>query len=81
MELGERKLQENPRQSANLISILFFGWSIPIFKKTYNKTLDSNDACEPLLQDRSIELGNRLERYICLLLFEPIERKLTIMRN
>lgn len=63
MDLGKRKLRENPRQTANLISILFFGWSIPIFKRTYNKTLDSNDACEPLVQDRSIALGDRLERY------------------
>lgn len=62
--MGKRKLHANPRQTANLLSILFFGWSIPIFKRTYDKTLDSSDACEPLLQDRSAALGDRLERYI-----------------
>lgn len=63
MESGRRKLQENPRQSASLISIIFFGWSIPIFKRTYDKALDANDASEPLTVDRSSELGDRIERY------------------
>lgn len=63
METGKRKLNENPRQSANLMSILFFGWSIPLFKRTYDKVLDAHDAVQPLEQDRSKILGDRLERY------------------
>lgn len=62
MESGQRKLLDNPRKSANFISVLLFGWSIPIFKKSYTKLLHPNDAFEPLEQDRSKELGDRLER-------------------
>lgn len=62
MESGHRKLSKNPRQSANLISIIFFGWSIPILKKTYQNILHPNDAFEPLDEDRSENLGNRLEK-------------------
>lgn len=62
MESGHRKLLKNPRQTASIASILFFGWSIPIFKKTYKHILQSNDAIEPLNNDRSEYLGDRLER-------------------
>lgn len=63
MESGCRKLQINPREKANWISILFFGWTIPFFKRTYGKILDSSDVSEPLEEDQSRVLGNRLERY------------------
>lgn len=65
MESGQRKLAKNPRESANLISIIFFGWSIPILRKIYNvNILHPNDAFEPLDQDRSEVLGNQLEKYV-----------------
>lgn len=67
MDSVQRKLQKNPRQSASLISVLFFGWSIPFFKATYNKTLYGNDASEPLPDDRSNVLGDRLEKYVNIL--------------
>lgn len=63
MESGTRKLQSNPRNNANWFSILFFGWTIPIFKQTYGKILDSCDVCEPLKCDQSKVLGDRLERF------------------
>lgn len=62
MESGHRHLAENPRKSASWISTLLFGWSIPIFKKSYNNNLHPNDAIEPLDDDRSKTLGDRLER-------------------
>lgn len=65
MESARRNLLANPRQSANLLSMLFFGWSIPIFKKGYAKPLDSEDVYEPLDKDRSSNLGGRLERCVC----------------
>lgn len=68
MESGRRKLANNPRESANWISVLFFGWSIPIFKKSYTDVLHPNDAFEPLDVDRSEMLGNRLERCLSLLM-------------
>lgn len=74
MESGRRKLQENPRQTASLISIIFFSWSIPLFKRTYDKTLDAQDASAPLKCDQSSVLGDRIERYA--IKFKSIERKL-----
>lgn len=79
MESGRRKLHKNPRQTASVLSIIFFGWSIPIFKRTYDKSLDANDANEPLTVDRSSELGDRIERYA--IKFRSIERKLMINEN
>lgn len=63
MDSVNRKFQENPRNSSNFVSNLFFSWTIPIFKRTYYKILDANDVSEPLTQDRSNVLGDRLERY------------------
>lgn len=63
MESVKRKLQKNPRQTANWVSAVFFGWSIPFFRRTYNKVLDARDVSEPLDEDRSSELGDRLEKY------------------
>ncbi|XP_031635983.1 multidrug resistance-associated protein 4-like [Contarinia nasturtii] len=62
MESGKRKLRENPRESASFISQIFFIWAIPIFKTTYDKVLDANDANEPLQRDRSSVLGDRIEK-------------------
>lgn len=62
MESAKRILEKNPRQSAKLISIIFFGWSIPIFKKTFDKSLDAHDVTKPLTVDQSSILGNRIER-------------------
>lgn len=62
MELGKIRLKRNPRESANLISILFFGWAIPFFKTAYKKTLNPSDVYEPTSSDHSCVLGNRLER-------------------
>lgn len=56
----------NPRKTANLLSILFFGWTIPIFKRTYDKILRPNDVFEPLSADLSNVLGDRLDRSISL---------------
>lgn len=64
METGKRKLLSNPRQTASIPSILFFGWTIPFFKRSYRKVLDPNDVSEPLVIDQSSSLGDRLERYV-----------------
>lgn len=65
MEYGHRRLSKNPRQNANFLSVIFFGWSIPIFKKTYNvNVLHPNDAFQPLDEDLSEILGDRLEKYV-----------------
>lgn len=64
MDAAYRKLLQNPRQSASWISVLFFGWTIPIFKQSYqDEALHPNDAFGPLEDDQSYKLGDRLERY------------------
>lgn len=67
-----RKLQRNPRSSSNFVSRLLFSWTIPLFKRTYYKVLQVSDVTEPLTQDRSNLLGDRLERY---------EKKKTVVKS
>lgn len=62
MESAKRKLLTNPRQTANLFSVLFFTWSLPIYKKSFIKELNTDDVCAPLNVDRSSALGDRLDR-------------------
>lgn len=62
MQFTKRDLHRNPRQSANWISVLIFGWTIPIFRRSGNKLFDRNGAFEPIEDDRSASLGDRLER-------------------
>ncbi|XP_031639334.1 probable multidrug resistance-associated protein lethal(2)03659, partial [Contarinia nasturtii] len=62
MESAHRKLLKNPRKSASWMSVLFFGWTIPLFKQSYQRdALHPNDVFEPLEEDQSDRLGDRLE--------------------
>lgn len=61
METTKRKLPPNPRESANILSLIFFSWTIPLFRKGYEKTLKFDDVFQPLQVDRSNSLGDRLE--------------------
>lgn len=61
METTKIKLPENPRETAGFFSILFFTWTLPLFKKGYAKILELEDMFRPLNVDRSDQLGNRLE--------------------
>lgn len=66
MESAYRTLSKNPRESASWISILTFAWTIPMFKRSYHNELNANDVFDPVTEDRSDRLGDRLERYgIC----------------
>lgn len=51
----------NPREKANFLSKLFFIWTIPIFRKSFSRILQIEDIYEPLPEDRSQKLGDRLE--------------------
>ncbi|KAG4077286.1 hypothetical protein HA402_009915 [Bradysia odoriphaga] len=61
MESVRRTLQPNPREKANIISVLLFWWTIGIFKKGYKKVLELHDLWQPLSVDHSEKLGNRLD--------------------
>ncbi|XP_058066855.1 probable multidrug resistance-associated protein lethal(2)03659 [Anopheles bellator] len=49
-----------PRQKANVLSYVVFGWTIPIFFKGYKKELTTDDLYQPLKDHKSDGLGNRL---------------------
>lgn len=61
MDASRRKLLDNPRERAGLLSVLLFYWTIPLFKKGYGKVLQLEDIFKPLNVDRSDSLGNRLD--------------------
>lgn len=61
MESTQRKYQPNPRETTNILSVLFFTWTIPLFRKGYSKVLEMSDIFQPLTSDHSDLLGNRLE--------------------
>lgn len=52
----------NPRESASILSILTFWWTIDLFKKGYTKVLELQDLFRPLEVDQSEALGDRLEK-------------------
>lgn len=64
MESVRRKLIKNPRDKAHTLSVLLFFWTIDIFKKGYKRTLELTDLYETLPEDRSTNLGDRLERLV-----------------
>ncbi|XP_076243243.1 ATP-binding cassette sub-family C member 4 [Calliopsis andreniformis] len=62
MDSSHVKANPNPRVKANFLSILFWWWTIDLFKTGYRKVLQSDDLYEPLKTDRSNVLGDRLEK-------------------
>lgn len=62
MEQSEQKNSENPRDSANIFSILTFWYTLDLFKKGYTKVLEINDLFKPRKVDESGSLGDRLEK-------------------
>lgn len=61
MDTTQQKFRPNPRDSNNILSKLFFTWTIPIFKMGYKKVLQMEDMYRPLKCDLSDSLGDRLE--------------------
>ncbi|XP_018575091.1 multidrug resistance-associated protein 4-like [Anoplophora glabripennis] len=62
MDITKENVNPNPRDVANPLSVIFFAYTIGMFKKGYRKTLDVDDLYNPLRSDRSMLLGDRLER-------------------
>ncbi|XP_020296897.1 multidrug resistance-associated protein 4-like isoform X1 [Pseudomyrmex gracilis] len=57
------KSKPNPREKANVVSILLWWWTINLFKTGYRKNLEIEDLYDPLKTDRSNVLGDRLEKH------------------
>ncbi|CAH1180472.1 unnamed protein product [Phaedon cochleariae] len=62
MDVTKHVDNPNPRDKANFLSVLFFSYTIPIFRKGMRKTLEVDDLYNPLRKDRSRLLGDALER-------------------
>lgn len=62
METVKKKLKPNPRDSANILSVLMFTWVIPLLKNGYSKPLDTEDLFQSRQCDKSNLLGDKLQR-------------------
>lgn len=62
MENSEQKNIDNPRETANVFSILTFWYSLDLFRRCNGKVLQAEDLYKPLSVDRSSSLGDRLEK-------------------
>jgi len=61
MDTGRKLDNPNPREKANLISVMLFWWTAGLFKKGYHKDLAQEDLYSPLKTDASEYLGNKLQ--------------------
>ncbi|KAJ8918369.1 hypothetical protein NQ315_008063 [Exocentrus adspersus] len=62
MDFTKDNINPNPRDTANPLSVIFFTYTIDMFRKGYRKTLDVDDLYNPIRSDRSKILGDRIER-------------------
>lgn len=62
MQSLQKPLIPNPRDKANIFSVLTFWWTLDIFKIGYRKILELEDLYKPIKVDHSELLGDRLER-------------------
>jgi ATP-binding cassette, subfamily C (CFTR/MRP), member 4 len=61
MDSSKKPEQPNPRQNANPLSQLLFGWIIPLLFKGTRKGLHTDDLTKNLEKDNSELLGDKLE--------------------
>ncbi|KAL1496964.1 hypothetical protein ABEB36_008007 [Hypothenemus hampei] len=52
---------DNPKAKANVISQLFFAWTVPLFRKGIKRKLQLSDLYKTLNADKSDILGDKLE--------------------
>ncbi|XP_011700174.1 PREDICTED: probable multidrug resistance-associated protein lethal(2)03659, partial [Wasmannia auropunctata] len=62
MDSTKIKSKPNPREKANIVSVLLWWWTIKLFRTGYKKDLEVEDLYEPLKADRAKLLGDRLEK-------------------
>ncbi|KAF7993145.1 hypothetical protein HCN44_005926 [Aphidius gifuensis] len=62
MDANKPKERPNPREKTNWLSILLWTWTIKFFKTGYSKILETGDLFDPLSNDKSDVLGDRLEK-------------------
>lgn len=61
MDFNKKPELENPRKGANVISKLFFLWTLPLFWKGMKNGLTTDDLTECLPKDKSDKLTDEME--------------------
>nr|XP_046485764.1 ATP-binding cassette subfamily C member 4-like isoform X3 [Neodiprion pinetum] len=59
---NETRDRKNLEERSNIFSLLFFGWTFPIFREGARRNLKLEDLYDPLKSDASESLGDRLEK-------------------
>lgn len=61
MDFSKKPELENPRKGANVISKLFYLWTLPLFWKGMKNGLTTDDMTKCLQKDKSEELTDEME--------------------
>lgn len=61
MDFNKKPELENPRKGANVISRLFFLWTLPLFWKGMKNGLTTDDLTKCLPKDKSDKLTDAME--------------------
>ncbi|XP_043470122.1 ATP-binding cassette subfamily C member 4-like [Leptopilina heterotoma] len=62
MDKNEKREAKNPRDGANPLSVIFFGWLWKIFRTGYKRELEHSDLFSPLDSHASQIIGDKLEK-------------------
>lgn len=62
MDTVKKTLRENPRDRANIFSVLVFSWVIPLFKEGSSKSLEIDDLFQSRQCDKSKLLAENLQK-------------------
>lgn len=62
MDTVKKTLRENPRDKANIFSVLVFSWVIPLFKEGSSKSLEIDDLFQSRKCDKSKILAENLQK-------------------
>ncbi|KAJ3656119.1 hypothetical protein Zmor_015217 [Zophobas morio] len=58
----KRKLKPHPQENSNILSALFYCWTVPIFRRGLKKDISEEDVYQTLQHHQSEGLANRLEK-------------------
>ncbi|XP_071557592.1 ATP-binding cassette subfamily C member 4-like isoform X2 [Temnothorax nylanderi] len=63
MDKDTTDMKPNPKETANIFSILFFWWMRELFMKGAKRDLEESDIYRPIKADESEKLTDHLEKY------------------
>ncbi|XP_018349991.1 PREDICTED: multidrug resistance-associated protein 4-like, partial [Trachymyrmex septentrionalis] len=63
MDKGTSDMKPNPKETANVFSVLFFWWIRELFTISFKRDLEESDIYRPIKADESEKLTDHLEKY------------------